>query len=257
MFAAWQQLPSVMPRRSTMRAVIADVDAVRRGFLRGIMMVEGSFELVGVAESAEECVSVVVNEQPELVICNAAYANLVPQTDPPFPLVMPIACPPGGTPNSDRVICSLEIPLREAQISEALAMASARILQQKTRGLSALIEAYMAQNNTSCGRAERIEVEDEQGQPLTLSVGDVLWIKASGNYVQLYTAHGVFEKRETISNMAKLLEASGFTRIHRSVVVNERAVLRRKSADGVLFSVVLLDGTELMVGPNFRRNQIC
>src|ERR1051326_4139936 len=99
MFGVWQQLPSTVPRRSAMRAVIADFDAARRGFLRGVMMVEGSFELVGVAETSEECVSVVANEQPELIICNAAYANLVPQTDPPFPLVIPIACPPGGMPN--------------------------------------------------------------------------------------------------------------------------------------------------------------
>jgi len=257
MFGAWQQLTSTMPRRSAMRAVIADVDGVRRGFLRGIMMVEGSFELVGVAENAEECVAVVANEQPELIICNAAYANLVPQTDPPFPLVIPVACPPGGMPNPDRVVCGLEIPLREVQVSEALARASARILHQKTRGLSALIEAYMAQNGQPYGRLEHIEVEDEHGQPLTLSIGDVLWIKASGNYVQLYTAQGVFEKRDTISNLARQLEPSGFTRIHRSVVVNERAVLRRKGEDGVPSSVVLLDGTELMVGPNFRRNPIC
>ncbi len=257
MFAGWQQLPTAMPRRSNMRAVIADFDAVRRGFLRGVMTMEGSFELVGVAESAEQCVSVVGNQQPELVICNAAYANLVPETDPPFPLVVPIACPPGGIPSPDRVVCGLEIPLREGQVSEALARASARILQQKTRGLSALIEAYMAQNNTPSGRVEHIDVEDERGQPLTLTIGDVLWIKASGNYVQLYTSQGIFEKRETISNMARQLEPSGFTRIHRSVVVNERAILRRRAADGVLSSVVLLDGTELMVGPNFRRNSIC
>jgi DNA-binding LytR/AlgR family response regulator len=61
--------------------------------------------------------------------------------------------------------------------------------------------------------------------------------------------------RETISNLAARLRHSGFRRIHRCVVVNAGAIRERTIEDGKLTSVVLGDGTELLVGPNFRELQ--
>lgn len=241
------QLPGFIQRRSAIRAVIADSDAFRCGFLRSLIITHGAYELVGVAESEQECSAMVAGELPELTICNGAYAANIPQTDPPFPLLVTL----GGAMRSERVVCNLDLPFRESQVSEALALASLLIVQQKTRGLWALIDAYLAEKGSQRARLHHIEVEDETGRQLPVSVDDVLWIKAAGNYVQLYTSAGVFELRETISNMADKLEQSGFTRIHRSVVVNDLAVKERRSS-----SIVLSDGTELMVGPNFRDNLV-
>ena len=64
----------------------------------------------------------------------------------------------------------------------------------------------------------------------------------------------MFEIRETISNLAARLKPSGFRRIHRGVVVNNRAIRERNLQDGRLTSVVLDDGTHLLVGPNFREH---
>lgn len=61
--------------------------------------------------------------------------------------------------------------------------------------------------------------------------------------------------RETISNLAARLKPSGFRRIHRCVVVNNQAIRERNLEDGRLTSVVLDDGTHLLVGPNFREHQ--
>jgi DNA-binding LytR/AlgR family response regulator len=61
--------------------------------------------------------------------------------------------------------------------------------------------------------------------------------------------------RETISNLAARLKASGFRRIHRCVVVNNQAIRERNLQEGRLTSVVLDDGTHLLVGPNFREHR--
>ena len=102
---------------------------------------------------------------------------------------------------------------------------------------------------------KQLDVADASGELRTICTEDILWIKAAGNYVQLHTCTGSFELRETISNLAARLKYAGFRRIHRCVVVNEQAVLERNIQDGRLTSVVLGDGTHLLVGPNYRETQ--
>jgi two-component system LytT family response regulator len=234
-----------------MRAVIVDCDASRREFLRRMVIRDSAYNLVGEAESGEECAAIVARELPELAICNSVSAPPILDAQQPFPLLISIAS--GISVLSDRVLCELAVPLRESSLAEALALAASRILQLKLDGLSHLIRAYLVHDEPLCSALERIEVEDDAGRRLSLSTDEILWIKAAGNYVQIYARAGTFELRETISNMANRLQGSGFIRIHRSMVVNDRAVKHRMATDdGRVDSLVLWDGTELFVGPNFR-----
>ncbi len=241
------------PRRwSRMRAVISDHDVSRRGFLRRIVENDSSYDLVAETGTGEECAGVVERDLPELAICTAACAPGLADFQPAFPVMITIA---GGRVASERVVCDVSVPLREAQMAEALALAASRILQIKVEDLSALLGAYLAHGGDSSSPPKHINVADETGELHSISIEDVLWIKAAGNYVQLHTAAGRFEMRETISNLAARLKHSGFRRIHRCVVVNDRAIRERTMEDGKLTSVVLDDGTELLVGPNFRDRQ--
>jgi len=233
-----------------MRAVIADHDLSRRGFLRGMVPRNGAYHLIGEADSGEECAEIVARELPELVICDSLSAPPILDVQQPFPLLISIAS--GVSVLSGRVVCELAVPLRESHMAEALALAASRILQLKLNSLSDLIDAYLIHDREMCAPLERIEVEDGAGRQRVLSTDEILWIKAAGNYVQIYASGGMFELRETISNMATKLQGSGFIRIHRSMVVNDRAVKHRIINEGRVASVVLWDGTELFVGPNFR-----
>lgn len=49
---------------------------------------------------------------------------------------------------------------------------------------------------------------------------EIYWIEAAGNYVRLHTRKESFKMRKTIQQLEKDLEASGFLRIHRSILVN-------------------------------------
>jgi two-component system LytT family response regulator len=244
-----EQLPCTTQRRSAMRAVIVDCDASRREFLRRMVMSDRAYDLVGEAESGEECAEIVARELPELAICNRVAAPPILDAQQPFPLLISIAS--GESVRSERVVCEVAVPLRESHIAEALALAASRILQLEINSLSSLIGAYLVHEEHLRTPLQRIEVEDAAGRQRTLSTDEILWIKAAGNYVQIYARAGTFELRETISNMAAKLQGSGFIRIHRSMIVNDRAVKHRIVNDGRA-SVVLWDGTELFVGPNFR-----
>jgi len=238
-------------RPSRMRAVISDYDLSRRGFLRRIVENDPSFDIVAETVSGDECAGVVARDLPELAICSTPCAPELTGFRAALPVMITIA---GGPGQSERVVYDVPTPVREAHLAEALAMAASRILQIKVEDLSSLLRAYLA-NGGNESPLKQVEVADESGKQHSLNIDDVLWIKAAGNYVQLFTQAGTFEMRETISNLADRLRHAGFRRIHRCVVVNDRAVQKRNLHDGRLTSVVLGDGTQLLVGPNYREQQ--
>ena len=58
--------------------------------------------------------------------------------------------------------------------------------------------------------------------------------------------------RETISKMERELDASGFTRIQRSTIVNLERVGEMRALDNGEYRVFLRDGTELKLSRNYR-----
>jgi two-component system LytT family response regulator len=57
-----------------------------------------------------------------------------------------------------------------------------------------------------------------------LDVDDIVWIKASGNAVQIHLTDRVHELRDTMASLAQRLDPRHFARIHRSAIVNVRRV---------------------------------
>jgi DNA-binding LytR/AlgR family response regulator len=63
-----------------------------------------------------------------------------------------------------------------------------------------------------------------KGSILLLDLADILAVQAEGNYVSLQHRSNPYLVHESLSSMAEKLKPYGFTRIHRSVVVNISAV---------------------------------
>lgn len=238
---------------ATMRVAIADANAARREVVRRTLSSITGFQLVGETATAEHCTDMVAQELPDVVICGDLCEPLLDNA-----AALPVLITVGGAEvlAPERAVCNLAVPLRENNLAEALAMAAQRILQIKVEDLCRLIRAYTAYGALPCAPPDQIIVDGESGQLVSLATDEILWIKAAGNYVQLFTRRGRFELRQTISNMAARLEPSGFVRIHRGTVVNASAVRGRAISDGVVHGVILADGTQLPVGPNFRQQFI-
>lgn len=57
-----------------------------------------------------------------------------------------------------------------------------------------------------------------------IDVDDIVWIKASGNNVQIHLADGMHDMRETMSALAARLDPRHFARVHRSAIINVRRI---------------------------------
>ena len=72
---------------------------------------------------------------------------------------------------------------------------------------------------------------------------EVDWIEAAGDYVTLHIGKKSLLLRETITEMERKLKADGFTRIHRSTIVNLEQIVEMRALDNGEYRVLLRDAT--------------
>jgi DNA-binding LytR/AlgR family response regulator len=93
-----------------------------------------------------------------------------------------------------------------------------------------------------------------KGSILLLDLADILAVQAEGNYVSLRHLTNAYLVRESLSSMAEKLKAYGFTRIHRSVVVNISAVEEIQSLPTGEYRLRVRGGKEYLVTRTYKHN---
>jgi hypothetical protein len=82
---------------------------------------------------------------------------------------------------------------------------------------------------------------------LPLAPGQIEWVAAAGNYVELHGCGRTIVRRASLGSVLGQLSAHGFVRIHRSLLVRGDCIARIRPTD-----VVLRDGTSLKTGHRYR-----
>jgi two-component system LytT family response regulator len=99
--------------------------------------------------------------------------------------------------------------------------------------------------------SDRVAVKSSR-RLIFLSLGDMEWIEADGNYVQLHVGDDCYRIREKISSVADAMDEARFVRIHRSVIVNLDRVHELQPCGGGEYVVVLESGKQLPVGRSYK-----
>ncbi len=78
-----------------------------------------------------------------------------------------------------------------------------------------------------------------------VSVNDVEWIAAAGDYSELHTSTGtLLHPRETMKSLEQRLDPARFVRIHRSRIVCLPLILELRSRDNREYVVKTSDGSQ-------------
>lgn len=93
-----------------------------------------------------------------------------------------------------------------------------------------------------------------KGKILFINPGDVLAVKAEGNYSLLQQESSSYLLRESISALAEKFGPYGFIRIHRSVLVNTAFVEEITPHAAGEYRVKLKGGSEYRVTRTYRAN---
>ena len=83
-------------------------------------------------------------------------------------------------------------------------------------------------------------------------VDDIDWAEAAGKHVRLHIGGETRLVREGLSRLAAKLDPAQFPRIHRSTVVNLRCIRELEPAFHGDCTVLLRDGTRLILSRTYR-----
>ena len=95
----------------------------------------------------------------------------------------------------------------------------------------------------ACNYATRFSVRTGSRVQI-VSVDDVEWIAAAGDYSELHTRAGTHLLRETMKSLEQRLDPTQFGRIHRSRIVCLPRILELRSIDNGEYMVKLSDGSQ-------------
>lgn len=100
-------------------------------------------------------------------------------------------------------------------------------------------------------RPERFLVR-KLGRDFLVAANDIEWLQAAGNYVNLRVRGHDYPLRSTIAGIEARLDATRFTRVHRSYIVNLDRIASIEPLDAGDARIHLHDGTALPCSRTYR-----
>ena len=249
-----------------LRVLVVDDEQIALDRLCDLLGQIRSIEIVGTAKTGQEAVAQIARMQPHLVFLDVEMPKMdgfdvieslktrLAAREAPAPLfcfvtaypqfaieafetgALDFLCKPVRLSRLERTIERAQIALREREAS--------RRLEQLSDQLQELRRAR-------AGAQDRNLWLHHRGEAVRVTVADVDWIEADGEYVNLHVGARSFLLRSSIRSMADQLGSYGFVQVHRSSLINrERLRSMRWTRTGM--KVLLDSGIELPVGRKYR-----
>jgi len=138
-------------------------------------------------------------------------------------------------------------------VAPTVCNASSAANAQRLRRLASVLGEMAAGGNhrRATTRSNRMVVRSG-GRVLFVKASEVDWVEAASDYVTLHVGKKSLLLRETITEMERKLGSDGFTRIHRSTIVNLEQIVEMRALDNGEYRVLLRDATELKLSRNYR-----
>jgi two-component system, LytTR family, response regulator len=141
-------------------------------------------------------------------------------------------------------------PFSAERIRQALDVAFRRTTAERA---AKLVEILPQLGMASRPHSARIAIK-AKGRILFIDPAEVMAVHAEGNYVLLQRESGSYLLRESIAEMAKKLQPSGFIQIHRSVLVNTSFVDEIRPFLTGEYGLRVKGGREYTVSRTYKKN---
>ncbi len=93
----------------------------------------------------------------------------------------------------------------------------------------------------------------ETGRTVFVSLPEVEYLEASGNYVRVHAGGEEYVVRDKLSNFENRLPNPDFVRIHRSVIVNRNRIYELRRLFTGSYVVTLVSGKQLTLSRSYRQ----
>jgi two-component system, LytTR family, response regulator len=235
------------------RVVSFDPDVEVHARLRSTVAEEPDFILVGESREWEECEVMLDRFVPELLVANMTQVPpkfLEDLSSSAFPILIGLqAIYQGQTGTKPYGI--LPQPLDRDHVHDLLDRVRCEICRRKADELSALLEQYVS-CVARCGQYLAQLKVDDGDQTEVIDLERIVSFSADRNYIRVHTDGRAFAIRDTMTAISAKLDPSRFARVHRSFIVNLSQVRDVVTREGSSTFVILSNGMEVPVGPNYR-----
>jgi two-component system, LytTR family, response regulator len=198
-----------------LRVIVVDDERLARRALHALLAAEHDVEVVGEAGGVDEADALVRRERPDVVFLDVQLRgetgfDLLARGAGPFHTIFVTAFDAYAVRAFDvHALDYLLKPVHPARLAEALARA---------RHPAA---ARAAPERPATYRYDDLFFHDDARRPRFLRIREIAFIRAAGNYTELYTSAGppLLVLRALSTWEAQLVDTP-FVRVHRSVLVN-------------------------------------
>jgi two-component system LytT family response regulator len=248
----------------TCRVIIVDDEELARRGIRTRLQRSGDVEIVAECSNGREAIEAIGRASPDLVFLDVQMPgktgfDVVEAIGwDAFPHVIFV------TAHDRYALRAFEVnaldyllkPIDDERFDIAFKRARESLTRDRDsdfgRRLAAVIgDATPGRDGLAASRPDRIVVRSG-GRVVFVKISEIDWVEAAGDYVTLHVGKKSWLLRETISEIERKLEPNGFTRIHRSTVVNLERVGEMRALDNGEYRVLLRDGTELKLSRSYR-----
>lgn len=239
-----------------LRVVIADPDKSCRQKVKSLLAAESNVEVVAECARTREIREALRLHKPDLLLLEPRMPG-----GNPFEILMSLS--PESLPSlifitaqdqyalkafESKACDYIMKPFDQARFRSAIRRARADTEQFREDTLT-LRQANLIRQVRSIPE-ERLIVRTE-GRIVFLELDNIEWIEAAANYVAIHVGSEVYRLRQPIGQMEKRVETHGYSRIHRSVIVNLRKIQEVVACHSGEYMVRLKNGKALPCSRNY------
>lgn len=136
-------------------------------------------------------------------------------------------------------------PVQAERLGQAIERAEAMLAKPDPEKWQASLTELLSSMGSS-NHLQRIEIRS-QGRTDYVDVGDVFWLQADGNYIEVHTANETYLARMTLAELERQLDPKEFLRVSRSDLVGLRQVRSIQTVGRRGHVAVLEDGRKVPI----------
>ncbi len=241
------------------RTLIIDDEPLARERVASFLARHDDIEVIGECGDGKSAVAAIESLKPDLVFLDVqmpeldgmgVLAALAPEVWPE--VIFTTAFSEYAVQAFDlSAIDYLLKPFDQERFDNALQKVRAKLSEEEKEELQGRLESLLDRLDEKGGKKTRLLVKSP-GKVLFVRFEDIDYIEAAGNYVRVHVDQKTHLRRETMSNIEKVLDPEQFLRIHRSTIVNLDRIQELQPLFHGEYAVILLDGTQLTLSRGYR-----
>ena len=215
--------------------LVVDDEVLARNLVTTLVRRDAELRLVGECSDGGAAIESIVRHKPDLVFLDiqmpvvdglGVARKLAKMDEPPYVIFT--------TAFDEHAIEAFELnaldylvkPLQKERFRASVQRAKSAIRDREMLDLtSRLLALGNGQRAEQTGEAEK-ELTIRNGDSIVqVTTRDIVWVEAASQYVHVHTGNRTFTVSETLSQYSKRIDDPAFFRIHRSALVNGRAVV--------------------------------